>query len=58
MQPLFPGHEFHTDPGIVHQQISVSVSGDSAGIDFLYLLSHDADIGGVIAPFILETIEF
>ena len=55
--PLLPGHEFQPDAVIVDHQISVVVTPDCAGFDFLHLLRHDAHIGSAIAALVAEAIE-
>jgi hypothetical protein len=56
-KPLFPGHKSQTDPIIIDHQIPVVVTPDCAGLNFLNLLRHDADVGSVIAAFVAEAIE-
>src|SRR5262249_13337456 len=55
--PFLPGHEFQTQPVIVDHQISAVVTPNCVGFNFLHFLSHHADIGCVIAPFVAEAIE-
>src|SRR5262249_37565738 len=56
-QPLLPSHELHANPIIVHDQISGLVTPNCVGFNFLHILSHHANISGVIAPFVAEAIE-
>ena len=46
VEPLFPGHEFHADQIIVDHQISLVITPNCAGFDFLHFLRHDPHIGG------------
>src|SRR5262245_43943463 len=55
--PFFPSHEFESEPVIVDLKIAVAASRNSTGIDLLHLLRHNADIEGVIAALVAETIE-
>ena len=56
--PFLPGHELHADTVIVDDQISVVVTPNCVGFDFLHFLSHRANIGCVIAALVAEAIEF
>ena len=56
-QPFFPGHEFHPDTIIVDHQVSLAITPNCVGFDFLHFLRHDPHINGSITALVAEAIE-